>query len=379
MLCNKSLSLTGNFLHIVSFNVPYPPDYGGIIDVYNKLKSLTEAGIQIILHCFSYGRKPSKELEGICFKVYYYPRHSGLKYYFTPTPYIVSTRNSESLAENLLKDSFPVLFEGLHTTGLMERCKNSNKKILYRAHNIEHTYYHFLSKSEKNLFRKLFLKSESVKLRRYEKVLKFADEILCISKHETEYLEKKFGRANFIPAFHKSRNISIKEGSGDYIFYHGNLSVAENSEALKYIIRQIVSKTVYRFIVAGKDPSKKLVEWLNKYDGVELVPNPDEEKLHELISNAQINILLTFQSTGLKLKLLHSLFSGRHCIVNPMMVEGTGLEEECHVVTTSDLAVRMVKLLMGTPFTENDILKRKKLLAGYSNRENSEKIIRLLD
>ena len=29
-----------NLVHIVSFNVPYPADYGGVIDVFYKLKSL---------------------------------------------------------------------------------------------------------------------------------------------------------------------------------------------------------------------------------------------------------------------------------------------------------------------------------------------------
>ena len=34
-------------LHVVSFQVPFPPDYGGLIDVYYKLKALKEAGDEI--------------------------------------------------------------------------------------------------------------------------------------------------------------------------------------------------------------------------------------------------------------------------------------------------------------------------------------------
>jgi hypothetical protein len=41
-----------NFLHVVAFNVPYPPDYGGIIDIYYKLKALSADGTRIILHAF---------------------------------------------------------------------------------------------------------------------------------------------------------------------------------------------------------------------------------------------------------------------------------------------------------------------------------------
>lgn len=40
-------------LHIVAFDVPYPPDYGGVIDIFYKLKSLNDAGCKIYFHCFN--------------------------------------------------------------------------------------------------------------------------------------------------------------------------------------------------------------------------------------------------------------------------------------------------------------------------------------
>ena len=41
-----------NTIHIVAFDVPYPPNYGGIVDVFFKLKTLHEMGADIIYHCF---------------------------------------------------------------------------------------------------------------------------------------------------------------------------------------------------------------------------------------------------------------------------------------------------------------------------------------
>ena len=43
-------------LHIVAFDVPFPANYGGAIDVFYKLKALHQLGIRITLHCFEYGR-----------------------------------------------------------------------------------------------------------------------------------------------------------------------------------------------------------------------------------------------------------------------------------------------------------------------------------
>ena len=80
---------SGKHLHIVSFNVPYPPDYGGVIDVFYKIKSLHDLGIKIYLHCFPYGREESEELNKICEKVYYYPRRKFYQAIYSNVPYIV--------------------------------------------------------------------------------------------------------------------------------------------------------------------------------------------------------------------------------------------------------------------------------------------------
>ena len=37
------------YLNIVSFNIPYPANYGGVIDVYYKLEALHACGVKLIL------------------------------------------------------------------------------------------------------------------------------------------------------------------------------------------------------------------------------------------------------------------------------------------------------------------------------------------
>ncbi len=366
------------FLHIVSFNIPYPANYGGIIDVYYKILALKQSGVQVILHCFAYGRQPSKELEDLCFKVYYYPRKSGLIPFLKRDPYIVASRNSKSMPENLLKDSFPVLFEGLHTTGVLERCVEAKKKVLVRAHNIEHRYYHLLSKSESNLFRKFFFRSESIKLKRYEQILSQADHILGIAKHETEYFRNTYNNAVLIPAFHRFSNVTSLPGVGDYILFHGNLGVSENSDVFLKLAREVFSKISHPVVVAGKNPSGAFQRRVARYPHIQLIADPTDEEMDVLIQNAQVNVLKTSQSTGLKLKLLHSLFAGRHCLVNHEIIEGTGLDHLCVLADTNDSMIRTLDELMHSPFGENQIRERRKTLQDYSSRAGAEKILRLI-
>ena len=80
---------TERFIHVVAFNVPYPPNYGGIIDIYYKLEALRKEGLKIILHTYLYDRTRATELDDICHKVFYYRRHSGIVYMLKKLPYIV--------------------------------------------------------------------------------------------------------------------------------------------------------------------------------------------------------------------------------------------------------------------------------------------------
>ena len=41
-------------LHLISFDVPFPANYGGVIDVFHKINSLHKIGVKVILHCFQY-------------------------------------------------------------------------------------------------------------------------------------------------------------------------------------------------------------------------------------------------------------------------------------------------------------------------------------
>ena len=63
-------------LHIVSFDIPYPANYGGVIDVFFRIKELHKRGVKIHLHCFEYGREHSDYLESFCYSVNYYKRET---------------------------------------------------------------------------------------------------------------------------------------------------------------------------------------------------------------------------------------------------------------------------------------------------------------
>jgi hypothetical protein len=366
-------------LHVIAFNVPYPADYGGVIDIYYKLRSMKQEGVKIILHCYTYGRQPSKELEDLCAEVHYYKRDSGFFYALHRDPYIVTTRNSNIMPKRILRDNYPILFEGLHSTSRLVHYAQAGKKCLVRAHNIEHNYYKSLSRSENRLYDKIFLYTEAIKLRHYEKVLGYADHILGISRPETDYFVEKYGHSSLIHAFHRFDEITIKPGLGDYILFHGNLAVAENSDVFLRIAGNVLSKISHRVLVAGKNPSKSFIRKLSAWSNISVIANPSDKEMDELIADAQVNLLYTAQSTGIKLKLLHALFGGRHCLVNSEMIGGTGLESLCQLAEEPKDMTDQLEELMKRPFTEQQVIERESALKEYSNKAGAKKILKLLD
>ena len=141
-------------LHVVCFDNPYPPNYGGVIDVFYKLKALQQKGINITLHVFEYGRMRNNILDSICKHVYYYPRRTFVNPFIGTIPYIVSTRNHTQLLQNLQVNQYPILFEGLHSCFYLNHPLLQNRKKMVRMHNIEHDYYRKLEDVESNFFKK---------------------------------------------------------------------------------------------------------------------------------------------------------------------------------------------------------------------------------
>ena len=354
--------MSEHHLHIISFDVPWPASYGGVIDVFYKMKALHALGVKIHLHCYEYGRKPAPELEAITEEVIYYPRRVAKSNLFKRRPYIVASRNSSELLENLLKDEYPILFEGLHSCYYLSAPELANRTKIVRAHNVEHEYYNKLGEAERNIFKRYYFMNEAQKLERFEAELSHATAIAAISPAEYKHFQSLYGNTFYLPAFHAQTHVTSLEGSGDYALYHGNLSVAENDQAAIYLVKQVFSRISVPLVIAGNDPSKELKDLVLQYPHISLRRNVSVGQIEQLVSEAHINVLPTFQGTGIKLKLLNALYNGRHCIVNNTMVEGTGLEELTIIADKAEEMAIQVESTMKEAFTAPMKARREEVL-----------------
>lgn len=372
--------MTGKHLHIVSLDVPYPVVHGGMIDLFHKLQALKRAGVSIHLHCFEYGKGQQQILEDYCEEVLYYPRKTGFRGFSGDLPYIVSSRTDPALRERLLQDEYPILLEGIHCTSVLLEPGFNNRKIFVRLHNIEYEYYEQLAASESSPLRRMYYHRESRLLRVHEKNIADRAIFLAVSEKDAATYQKNFhADVRHLPVFVAWDKVESVTGSGHFCLYHGNLSVAENEYAARWLQENIFEQMQVPFVVAGKDPSRKLRKLLHSSPQSCYAANPGDHEMDDLIRKAQINVLPAFNRTGVKLKLIHALFEGRHCVTNAEAVEGSGLESCCHISGGIKEMKKTINDLLHADFTQQMITERSSLLkAIYDNDRTAQKLIGMI-
>jgi hypothetical protein len=365
-------------LHIVCLDAPGPPDYGGVFDLYYKIPALAAIGKKIHLHYFDYHHdRNAKGLEAFCESISVYKRSGLTSSLFTNKPYIISSRINSQLISSLNKDNHPVIFEGIHCAGLIPYL-DEKRSIVLRLHNDEAVYYRNLYRYEQNVFKKIYFGREARLLERFQNALPKDLKYACVSTSDMEAFRIKYAlqQAYFIPCFLPWQTISSLPGKGDYCLYHGNLEVSENILAARWLTEEVFSKMEYRLVIAGRSAKKNM--GAIRLSNIEIVDSPSDASLSELIQNAQVNILPSMNDTGVKLKLLHALFTGRHCITNERGVKGSGLTGSFHLAETPEDFISLIDQLFSVSFAQPDIDERSRQLKLYNNPLNAEKLNALL-
>ncbi|HOU46290.1 MAG TPA: glycosyltransferase [Chitinophagales bacterium] len=371
-----------NSLNIICFDVPFPANYGGAIEEFYKIKTLHQLGVKIYLHCFVYGdRTPQNALAQYCEKVYYYPRERSVKYLFSNLPFIVKSRMNTVFLENLQTNDFPILFDATHTTGFLHHPKLKDRKKIVRLHNIEWIYYRILLDSSFSLKEKIFYFTEYKKLRKYDNMLTAANALSCLSETDFEYYSEKFPdiKISLEYVFHENEKVTNKEGRGNYILYHGNLSLLDNYQLIIELLNNELKNCSHPIVLAGKDPPISLIELTKRRQNIRLISNPSNAEMYTLLQEAHICLAIAKNPSGVKLKLINSLFATRFVISNEYAVNGSGLEELCIIPNNKNSYENIIDELMQTSFDAVHIQQRKSILEEkYNNRKNALRLLQLI-
>jgi hypothetical protein len=330
--------------HVISFDQPWPPHYGGVIDVYFRLQAFVKAGAQIHLHYFHSGNILPVPEELKLASLHTYPRQKGLAKAVSSVPYMVATRQSSAQLQRLLQDQLPVWYEGLHCTGtlLVLRKLQPHRQLWVRVHNHEPSYYAELAKAERNPVKKIFFMREQSKLKRYEaQTLPYADGLACIATNEVELYRKLNPNTQWLPAFipgiERVNNDSDQQTSPfsnqkKWLLFHANFKVRLNLKAAQWLVQELLPHLTadYGILLAGQSLPKS---WPTNAQ-LRCVPNP--ASMDTIIDHAFAVLLPIEQQAGVPLKLLSSLARHKMMISSPAALAGSGLAGLIPEATTAN-------------------------------------------
>ncbi len=166
--------------------MPYPPKDGGSVDILNFAKALADLGCDItILAMNTYKRyfdvdKIPDELKR---KIKFFAVDVDTK--IKPIPFILNLAQREAyhiwrygaskefkevLIKLLKNENWDIIrLEGLYLSPYVETIrKYSSAKITMRAHNVEYEILERYAEYEKSFFKKIWLKNQAKRLKRYE-------------------------------------------------------------------------------------------------------------------------------------------------------------------------------------------------------------------
>ncbi|KAF0241200.1 MAG: hypothetical protein FD183_784 [Chitinophagaceae bacterium] len=300
----------------------------------------------------------------------------GHKGFSTSLPYIVSSRINEKLLLKLLEDDYPIFMEGVHCTYLLNDERFKNRKVFVRLHNVEYKYYQEMYKNSSSPLKKAYYWNESRLLKSYEQKISQIATFWGVKEADNDVYRNEFGCKNIeeLPLYLPDWKVNCLDGMGSYCFYHADLSVDVNEKAAIWLLEKVFHNMEIPFVIAGKNPSKKLENLAHAHNYTCLVANPSEKEMQDMIAKAHIHLLPSFIHTGMKVKLLNTLYNGRHCVVNEATIADSGLEPACHVGSSANAFQEIIAQLYHQPFTAEEILLRKNLLEHrFSNEQNAIK------
>jgi len=354
-------------------DIPFPPNYGGIIDVFFKLKAFHQLGVKIYLHVFGVSENGIEKLKEFSEEVYFYPIKKNPIDLLSSTPFSIKSRKGKLLLENLRKIDAPIFFESFRTMDVLNYDELKSYKKYLRLHNIEHNYFNGLAESETNFFKQKIYQQEAEKYKKYEKIISQMNEVFTLSNFEQNYIHKKYNKGILVPVFNGNSTFPELEKFGKYILYHGDLRTADNCKVVEFLI-DVFKESEYQFVIASGVKEDWVRSKIGAFQNIQFVKLKDFNHLLDLFKDAHINIAWSFQESGTKLKVVNALFNSRFSLINQYVIDEEKIAELCYKAETAQEILYQTEVLMQTPFLMTEEYKTKLNLC-LNDLENAKIIL----
>ena len=329
--------------------IPYPPDDGGKIGIFNITKQLALKGHDLTMLTFSDGGPVPEAMNQFAriIQVKHGTRTNlaGIaKNVFSELPYTVSKYQSVKMEEQLRelcgKNTYDVIHvDHLHLAhyGLIAK-REFGIPYCLREHNYETIIYQRFADIHGISLFKLYLKMQSERIRKYETgQISETDLCIAITDDDREKISRTTNaRLCVIPAGVDLELHPLLERGNEKqnsILIVGHLQWAPNRDAIRWFLDEVFPLVQERVpdaevTIAGMSPSKDL---LRRQNGTIRFPGFVQD-LKKLIASTQVLAIPLRVGGGMRIKLLEFFAYGKAVVSTGIGAEGSRAVDGAHYV-----------------------------------------------
>jgi glycosyltransferase involved in cell wall biosynthesis len=270
--------------------------------------------------------------------------------------------------------------------------KDFKGKVILHQHNAEFVMWERFSKISNNFVKKLLLKFESLRIKKYEAKICSRANVVLASPNDIQILKNISSDTEYKETFHLGDDSLLQfyhpgfSRAQEQITYIGSLDWEANIDGLRWFIESCWQDILFEnpkatLKIIGKGVSEDFKSFCNKFEKIELLGFVDS--LEDELSKTKVLIAPLRFGSGMKVKTINSLYTGIPLVTTSIGAEGISIEDEVHFCKAdkADEQVRAISKLMSEKDYWDHIGGEARELAKrkYTWKKNLENLKEVID
>lgn len=214
--------------------------------------------------------------------------------------------------------------------------RHSDAKVVLRAHNVEHTIWQRVAQSERNPFKKWYLKHLSLTLAAYEREhLNDYDAVVSITNNDAQKMREMGCRRPMLSipfGITPETDVQVDE-EPDSLFHLGSMDWMPNQEGVRWFLKQVwplihQSMPQLTLYLAGRKMPDDLMRL--QQEGVKVVGEVPDAMY--FIASKQINVVPLLSGSGIRVKIIEAMSAGKVVVTTSIGAEGIGCTDGKNVL-----------------------------------------------
>jgi len=359
---------------------PYPANDGSSIAIYNMAQGLLANQVELHLltintkkHFKSIKETPKDFVKKSNYQAVFKNTNTSffglIRNLFSPKSYFESRFYFPEFETALIKKLQETSFDVIQLEGLFMACyietirKNSNAKIVLRAHNIEHLIWERHISAEKNPLKKAYLSLQKARLKNSEiRAFKNVDGIIPITSVDEKWIKRAVPNSlckTILTGINLSDYSTQKDPNfiKNSVFFFGSMDWLPNQQAVYWFLHNCWELTLKEvpecnFIIAGRNIPRHIKQLQNK----QIIIKENVAEAKEIYSNYNIMLVPLQSGSGLRIKIVEGLAHGKAIVSTDLGAEGIPIQSNENIFLVNEPKVFVDKI---TNLLSDDVLLSK--------------------